>query len=322
MKYNYKNILKRIWPYLLSVVLLIILFKFVGNLDLSLIKEVSIKTIIIAFIFYIIIKILNTIRFSYIYKKLNFRELLPSLLVCNFLLSLFPLRAGEISYLVYLKKIYKKDNIINLKNLLVVRFLDILSILILFIVSAIFVVNKLNNNYVDAIYYLAILLATIIIILFIIKKQISNIIIKVIRKIKPKRKYAIKLKRNIGSLANAFKEDSYKKLLITLFLSLAYWATRYIFGYVILTSLGLNLDIYTIFFITSITILIAIIPIQTIAGFGLHEISWTYLLVLFGIPKALAFSVSLISHIIIIIPILFLGIISWLYMLLRNNHKP
>ncbi len=322
MKNRFKYIIKNLWPYLISIILLIVIFNFIGNIDLYLLKEISLVLILISFSFYFIVKIINTLRFSYVYKELNFKELLPSLLTSNFLLSLFPFRAGELSYLVYLKRVFHNDNLSNIKNLLLVRFADLISILIIFVISALLIYRDINNNLsIMLIVYLSYLLIFLIILIFIFKRKISKVFITIIKRNKFNSSIIRKICDNLINLSVSFSKESYSRLFVIIMISLIYWIIRYIFGYVVLSILGIKLTFFTILFITSITMFIGLIPIQTFAGFGIHEISWTYLLVLFGVPSVTALTTSLVFHLIILIPVFILGIISWIYLIFRHNNK-
>ena len=310
---------KNIIPIVISLAILLLTFKVVGGIDFSILKNIPIILILFASIVYIAIKIINTFRFSSLYHSGSFTKLLLSLLYCNFVLSIAPFRAGEISYLSYMKKIYDKAHSFNVKNLLIIRIFDFISIISIMLLSSFFILGYRNNiSFFKPLVSISMFLITLIILSIIFKNSLANIMIKIISKIKFSNNFILRILKFFAEILEYIKDTSIKELLNVFILSLMYWSLRYTLGYVILYFLGIHLNIFNIFFITSIIMLINIIPIQTIAGFGIHEASWTYFLILFGINKELSLTLALVFHIIILIPVLIAGLVSRLIIYLKK----
>ena len=175
---------KNIIPIVISLAILLLTFKVVGGIDFSILKNIPIVLILFASIVYIAIKIINTFRFSSLYHSGSFTKLLLSLLYCNFVLSIAPFRAGEISYLSYMKKIYDKAHSFNVKNLLIIRIFDFISIISIMLLSSFFILGYRNNiSFFKPLVSISMFLITLIILSIIFKNSLANIMIKIISKI-------------------------------------------------------------------------------------------------------------------------------------------
>jgi uncharacterized membrane protein YbhN (UPF0104 family) len=127
-----------------------------------------------------------------------------------------------------------------------------------------------------------------------------------------KNKILLKIKRFLVTARQEVSNIKIRTVIILLGLSFVYWLIRNFMGYVIITSLGIPLDFITVIFINSVLILIAMIPIQTFAGFGLFEATFAYFLVQMGYQYEAIMPVLLMFHLIIFIVMIIYGAYGFL----------
>jgi uncharacterized protein (TIRG00374 family) len=130
----------------------------------------------------------------------------------------------------------------------------------------------------------------------------------------------VKIKEYLEVLDKDFRSMTFRRIFILLLFTLIYWLLRIVMGYIILYSLGLKVGFIPIIFINGITILISLIPIQTIAGFGIFEFSWGYLLSQMGYVYDSILPIILVLHIIIFLTTALYGLIGFFILLLKKDN--
>ena len=256
-----------------------------------------------------IIKLINTIRYSLIYSIKICSKLFCLLSFSNLMLSILPLRTGEFSYIQGFRKYFKMPYSKTSVGLMGLRFIDYLVVYTLFLVSSFFIGIKNQNNLIGKIS-----------ILFTISLLIFFILCWAVIKIRTKFKNN-KMKRIINFLEKgigSFRDLSKKTLLIIIIFSFIYWLSRIFLTYIVFILLEIDLSFIKIVFISLTLLLVGLFPIQTIGNFGIFEAGWTYFLVLFGFTYDKILPKILFYHLLILIPSIILGIIGYIYLKIKK----
>jgi len=215
----------------------------------------------------------------------------------------------------YLDVSYKKGT----SALVLFRFLDLLSVLLLLAISLVFIkIEKLNQ-----LLLITIVLAIIVlqVLLWMNFKWFIGLLEKVINMIKLK-----KIEKHKDNLQVYFKElilyresktgDFFIKIMLV---SILNWFLIYLTFYFIVLSFHLQFSIVQVIFATSLANFSMLIPISAIGGFGTFETGWSVGFVLLGMPLETAISIGLFTNIFVLI---ISGIFaSFGYVFLMRSHK-
>jgi uncharacterized protein (TIRG00374 family) len=310
--------MKKLMNFLLSLAvssgILFLLVRLFKDLNFeTILKYLGIKVIIISLLIYLAIKATNTLRYNLTFGTKGFFKTINILFFGNFMLTLLPFRLGEFSYLQQFKKYYNIDYKKGASNIIFIRILDYLSIFILMLIS--FVLLILKN--VEAINDKKILAAFVAIFIITLALVLAYGLLS----------KSVKAKRNAGFASKAllyandliFKERKYKWII--LLNSLIYWSLRFFLGIYLLRAVGINLGIVELLFISTMLMLISLIPIQPFAGFGVFEGSWIWMLVLFGVGKEDLLNKTLAVHFISLINVVAFGIISYIILYIAAQNR-
>jgi uncharacterized membrane protein YbhN (UPF0104 family) len=282
-KMEIKKLLKIIFAFIVSLSILFFFRKNILSLfDLINFSELHWVLLILAIIAYSSLFFIRGYRFSLFFKE--YRKLYVMMIynIAQFLSTILPLRLGDL----YLFKLKSKEN--SKKKIfgayLFLKILDLISVTIIFFgVSLIFL--SLFNPVILITFYFGILFLVAEFLFIFINKfikigKIERIFIKVIGNKKPIEK--------IGR----------KKLYKLWILTNINWIIANI--YAILFIKSLNINIYTLaqlIFSNTAMIFSGMIPLPTIAGYGVAEGVWSFFSILSGISDfSLTFSIAFMMH--------------------------
>jgi len=261
-------------------------------------------SIFIPILLFPIIKIINSFRFSQLYKVKFGLKLISLLSYSNMMLSIIPFRAGEFSYIHGFKKYFDIDYGKGTSKLFLVRFADYITVYFIFLISSFYVASNISNEIVkliSIIFFVSLIIFGLC--LFIIKKISSN---------KINNLFVGNILNNINHGIDEITKTNNKDVLILLFLSFLYWFARLIMGFLILITLNLHLDFLTYSFFSLILLLIGLIPVKSFGDFGIFEGGWAIFLVNLGFNYEEVLPIIFQYHLILFfIPITY-GVIGFL----------
>jgi len=310
---------KRVYSIILSfgfaIIIMYFLFNFLGEFDLELIKTYfTFEVIIISFFIYLLLKSVNTIRYSLIFGVAGFLKIINILFFSNLILDLVPFRLGEFSYLTLFKKYFKTSYSEGLKNLIFLRSFDYISICLIMIISFILtlsenpkILNELNLILLISLFLLG---ATFIFIFLFKLNYFLNL-----KCFKGKFKIINKLTSILFEIN--FINNKFKILILTLI----YWITRFLLGIYLFKVVGLELPLFSLLFLSTLMMLVSLIPLRTFAGFGVFEGTWATGLVLFGVNNKNILNQVLGAHILSIVVIIFFGLIGFIFLNILTQNK-
>ncbi|MCX6111748.1 MAG: lysylphosphatidylglycerol synthase transmembrane domain-containing protein [Proteobacteria bacterium] len=268
------------------------------------ISNLNIPSLILVAVLSVFLVVFKTYRWKMLLDKsdkIPYKTLLPVNFVAHFLNIIFPLRAGEVAQ-IFLTKAYtdtSRSNIVG--SLFLNKFMELISLLILFYSLIIFVSIPIPDFWMRPIKYL--LIFTILFLLLFAFNIID------IRKIKhPSNRILSSIYRFFMSLK--YIED--KVLLIkSILLSLLVWSIELLMIYILLHAFGIIIPFWaTIVIIVGIN-LAMLIP-ATSASFGTYEYAIVLVLGMFAISKEQAVAFAIMLHFLEIIFVLALGFVFYL----------
>jgi uncharacterized protein (TIRG00374 family) len=310
------SFLNKTYPFFFSLILIYFLIRELKGYNLiENFSEIQWWVIVLPIVFFGLIKLSNTFRYAYLYKIKERKKLFLILSFCNAFLSLLPFRLGEISYIKYLKDHFEIPRSTILKKLVLLRFFDLVTVYLLFLISSFYVGSNIKGgivSYVSILIFVGLLIGIVIFsIIFLFNKN------KLVKENKYYQKILIFFQETKRELGNASK----KSIIILLTQSLFYWFLRIFLSFLILNFLGLNLSFFLVAFVSLLLLLIGLFPIKTFADFGVFEGGWAYFLVLIGFEYQEVLPVIINLHILLILPITIYGFGGWLLLKLYSKSK-
>lgn len=299
-----KRILRIIFSLLITIILVYFLLQQTNLNEIkTALQQIRLEVLMISFIIYGFAYFARTLRFWYLTKKISLKDFFKIVCIHNLFIGLLPFRTGELSLIYYgSKKGEKKTKL--LAALIISRFFDLVSILIIFIVMI--VLSGIIEKAILNIIIVVIILLSVFVIGIITSSRYFHIF-----KIKPLmnfKLYSYIIKKIEETLSYLKTLKNLKQSLITLLFSLMIWLFLYAESYLIIASLGITIGPYKIIMGLAFVAVISIIPIHGIINFGTMEAAWTIVYMFFGVSKELAISSGFGFHIINILFFSVLGI--------------
>jgi uncharacterized protein (TIRG00374 family) len=208
-----------------------------------------------------------------------------------------PARTGELSLPILFKKFTNITLTDAFGALLLFRFMDLFSVLTLFVISLIFVdVESLNSPLVIAV-SAAVMLAML---LFWSKLTLSIEISKsLVTRINYKK--LDKIKAKIEKLLDhilVYKQTKKSTFLTSvLALSIANWLLTYLCFYSIILAFHLDYSFIEVVFASTISNFTFILPISTLGSFGTFEAGWAIGFMLLGMTMEMAVPIGLFTNV-------------------------
>jgi hypothetical protein len=282
-----KKAINRIIKLIVGFSFLFLLIFNIGIKDLfNIFLTVKINWLILAFLLLVIDMIFASLNYKILLKalkrKVSLRKLLRYISLSWSLGTISPGKLGEFG-LVWLLK--NKENI-NYGEGLIITILDkILTLIALLTFSSIGFYLFLDIDY-FIILIILIIIAIISTFTILLNNKSRNLI----------KKYILKdYSKYFKGFSKSLKEiiiNKKKHIILNLILTYVKWANIFLSIYFLFIAFNIKFDYILITIIFSFTTIISLIPIS-FSGLGVREVSGTYLLTLFNIPKEIGANVYL-----------------------------
>src|SRR3989344_1591204 len=231
-----KNI-KIILSFLFTIIILFFLLKEIDVHNVIYISKFNILALATSLILYLLIKIINTLRYSNVYKIQPSFILFFLLCSSNFMLSIIPFRLGELSYVSGMKKHFKVPCLQVVNNIILIRLVDYILISLIFLISSIYVSTNISHESVKFISFFLILSLIISLLLFYFF-VIKDIKLEFTRNIFNKIFTTFKI--GIQYISNVSK----RTVFFLFFYSFIYWGLRLFMSYILLFLFGIKLPVF------------------------------------------------------------------------------
>jgi len=305
-----RKYLKIILGSIVSVLLLILLFSQMDfNYFLTLLKNIKFSYLLLGFVSYFIMNVFRSMRFYILLKKkIGFSKITNIVFLHNFFNNILPLRTGELSFFWFMKK-KKIDFPKSFSSLAISRFMDFISILLIFFMTLIFLsdIPFQIMLFRDVLLIFLFLILTSIIVLVPLSK-------KIIKKFKFNFKAIRKILHNLDKIDKEIKKTSKKQLFLTFILSLFIWISSFFVFYIIIKGAQIKLSLAFIIIAATLAIFSTLLPIQGILQLGTVEGAWALGLIILGAPKQIAIYTGFLTHFVRILYFTLLGAFGyWRY---------
>ena len=323
--YSKKTILKYIFIVIFWFLIFLFILKLINfKINKQLFFNISPLPLIISFCFYLLFAFIRGMRIAYLLDSKNYFKSLAISGIYVLSCAIFPGGIGEATLPIYVKKYMDIPLSKGTALLLTTRIFDLLFIIFFFIYS-LFAIHLSYNNFKIVLSGIFFIIPVFFLIFFIIFS--NNVRFFFINKIKKnfvrKRNFLTpfvnKFILYIENIDKELKEISLKKKDLLIFLTLMSRLSVYIFFFFLFKSFHLNITIIQVIFVSTFVTLMLIIPFQGLGGFGSYEIWVTMALVIVGVNKHNALSVSIPIQLLVFIFGLLEGITG--YFLLINANK-
>jgi len=285
--------LKKYLPIFGILLFIYILVKIDLQAVLSEIQNTNIYFLLIAVFLVFIMMLSETIKWFTIARfqniKIPFSEAFKINMIDNYYGFITPSKVGSVIRAEYLRKYTEGHFGKGLFNFIIDKVMDLSAIIFIAIIFSYNFKDKLD---LPIGFFTALFLFFVFGTLFFLKKERSEVILRIIyRKLVPNR-----FRDQAKSSFESFYDHVPKKRYFILFflLNLFNWIINYTLAYSVGLSLGINLPFIYYLSIFPLATLVSLIPIS-VAGLGTREATLISLFGLFGIAAAKVFSMSIIS---------------------------
>ncbi|WP_456455345.1 lysylphosphatidylglycerol synthase transmembrane domain-containing protein [Thermovibrio sp.] len=238
-------------------------------------------------------------RFKVMFPQIKTAELVAVMTVHTFFNNALPFRSGEASFPIILKKLFKVDATISSGALAFARILDLLSLSLLFLISAAAVATNRKELFI------------IPLLAFLILSAFAFLALKLLGKIKNKFLFA----QALFLFFNSF--ISFKKLFLIGAYSLLTWLFKFISFYFILKGGSIKINFFQTVFVSTFGELTTVLPIHSIGGFGTYEAGLVGGFKLLGIKTGYALTVAFYFHLVLFTMSALLALFGWSYLLIK-----
>ena len=285
--------LKKYLPIFGILLFIYILVKIDLQAVLSEIQNANIYFLLIAVFLVFIMMLSETIKWFTIARfqniKIPFSEAFKINMIDNYYGFITPSKVGSVIRAEYLRKYTEGHFGKGLFNFIIDKVMDLSAIIFIAIIFSYNFKDKLD---LPIGFFSALFLFFVFGTLFFLKKERSEVILRIIyRKLVPNR-----FRDQAKSSFESFYDHVPKKRYFILFflLNLFNWIINYTLAYSVGLSLGINLPFIYYLSIFPLATLVSLIPIS-VAGLGTREATLISLFGLFGIAATKVFSMSIIS---------------------------
>ena len=259
--------------------------------------------LLLSLLFYLSTYVFRALRLSVMFPSISVAELSAVMGVHTFFNNVLPFRSGEASFPIILKKLFGIDVAISSVALLLVRVLDVLSLSLLFSVSAFIVATQKRE-------LLLIPLLTSLTLL-----GVLFIGTKLLKKLKDK----FFIVGNIFSFIQGF--ISLSNLLLLFVFSLFTWLFKFFSFFFILKAGGVELSFFQTVFSSTFGELTSILPVHSVGGFGTYEAGLTGGFALLGIKTDQALTVAFYFHLVLLLMSVVLASLGWVFLSSRLKRR-
>jgi len=265
-------------------------------------KKLSPEYLLLSLLFYSLTYFLRAERFFLAFKRRIGRlELVAVMAVHTFFNNLLPMRAGELSLPLILKRLFGVEFQSSGGVLLFMRVLDLLSLSFLFSLST--VALALSKGEAPLLY--------LSFIIFFVLVVASLFLFKLLR-------FLSKRWIVFEGLFLIAKELSAFRALLKLFLqSLGIWLLKFFSFYFILKAAGLSFGFFETVFVSTFGEITSVLPLHSFGGFGTYEAGLVGGFKLLGLKTSYALTVAFYFHILLLAMSALLALAGWVYLSVR-----
>lgn len=282
-------------------------------------SKLSVSIILYLFLLYYLTYFLRALRVSIWLKNvLSLKDCFCVVSIHEMLAQLVPFRLGEVSFVLLIKRIAKIPLGRVVGVYLSVRLLDVFSILFSFVVGLFFVeiFNSLKFNFKLISIILLFLFVSCSIIFLFLRERVFAFFEK-----QSQNGYLFGVvSKQVCSLLVGFNDLSFKRVGLCIIISFLLWQIHFYILFFIFKNLSVCLSFQKVAVLSGMVAVSSVVPIPSFAGIGVIDGVWVALLVLAGVEKSLAISSIIISHAVVMLFYVILGVVG-LFLLRKSLRR-
>ncbi|OKH25337.1 lysylphosphatidylglycerol synthase transmembrane domain-containing protein [Chroogloeocystis siderophila] len=321
---------KKAWSIVFTIFLIALLGTILNPSDiLSALSQVGVLGVSKIFLLVGITQALRALRFL---ELLSIKARISSLLIFEitciyqFLNHILPVRSGELSLPILLKRYSNYPYISSVASLLLTRIHDALALGTIVCLGIGFAVaQKRIASYWVTLLVLVLLAIALLVGLLTVLIQQNQQIAQAWRGITQSRKIGslfLKLKTLIKNFYDELIIYRQISLHLKLFsYSILLWLTIFILFWVVLQSLGFSMSLSEVILGSSLANLTQLLPVSTLGNIGTLEAGWVFGFTLLGYDSYHTLTAGIVMHIIVILIAGIYGVFSWVGLSVKSARR-
>lgn len=246
-------------------------------------------------------------------REVGIKDLFNIVCVHNMVNSLLPARTGELSYVYLLKKRHNKTAGTGAATLIIARLFDMITILMLFFLSTLFVSIRFDMAAEIRLMIIALMFVGVLVLIITISQ--GHTFVMLLRKMAThlgmdKIRILDYVFRKMDEATESFSDMHRGTFIWSALISIVIWIILYSVNYTLIIAMGIDMNFWTVLFASTFALITTILPVQGVGGFGTIEGGWAIGFIAMGVPKEVAISSGFSVHIILISYFLTLGLIG------------
>ena len=245
-------------------------------------------------------------------REVGIRDIFNIICIHNMVNNLLPARTGELSYVYLLKKRHNKTAGEGAATLITARLFDLITILMLFLISTLFVSTRFDIS--AEVRWVILALMFMVVLVLIITISQGHTFVMLLRKMATrlgmdKIRILDYVFRKIDEATESFSDMHRGMFVLSALVSIVLWLVLYSVNYALIIGMRIDITFWTVLFGSTFALITTILPVQGIGGFGTIEGGWAIGFIATGITKEVAISSGFSVHIISIFYFLILGLL-------------
>jgi len=318
---------KKVWSIFFTVCLIVLLGSILKPSDvLSALSQVGLEGVIKLFFLVGITQILRALRF---FELLSVKTSIPFFLIFQitciyqFLNHILPVRSGELSLPLLLKRYSNYPYISSVASLLLTRIHDALALasIVSIGVGVAVLQGRIASFWLSSLVLSLVAIALVIgLFIFMTKnQQLARTSRERVTTYKGINIFFIKVNNLIKSFYNELLIYRQLSLHLKLFsYSILLWLAIFILFWVVLQSLGFSMSFSEVVLGSSLANLTQLLPISTLGNIGTLEAGWVFGFTLLGFDSYRMLTAGIVMHVIVILAAGIYGVFSWVGLSVRS----
>jgi uncharacterized protein (TIRG00374 family) len=279
-------------------------------------NNVSLGYLCVSFLCFLLGLVVRVFRISFMYRDDKDKNVTLAIVgVSAFYSYLLPMRSGELSLPLLLKK-YKGVRMSNgILLLLLVRVFD-LGVVAVFSCFVLLFERVANIEYWLPV--LGLLMVALVGVLFLILLS-SDWGLKLYKKYR----FASFMRGLRSAHSDFFSGRPFSSSVLKILIyTLALWFFVILNTYFLMLSVGFDSGLKAAILVTIVMIPLSLLPVQGVANIGGHEFAWVAVMSMLGIAAEDAFNYSVVSHLILMLYVFFSGAVGFAYLTIKKvSHE-
>ncbi|MES1026053.1 lysylphosphatidylglycerol synthase transmembrane domain-containing protein [Gloeocapsa sp. BRSZ] len=314
---------KKVWSIVFTIFLITILGSIINPSDISsAFYQVGLLGVSKMFLLVGITQALRALRFLEILSikaKISYYIIFEITCIYQFLNHILPVRTGELSLPILLKRYSNYPYISSVASLLLTRIHDALALgtIVCLGIGLAVIQGRIASDWL--IYLIVVLLAIALVI------GLLTLLIKQNHQLARNWKSS-KLFLKLKTLIKNFYDELliYRQLSLHLKLfsySILLWLIIFVLFWVVLQSLGFSLSLSEVILGSSLANLTQLLPVSTLGNIGTLEAGWVFGFTLLGYDSYHTLTAGIVMHIIVILIAGIYGVLSWVGLSVRSARR-